>query len=232
MKYHVVEKFVSINGEGVNAGHISAFVRFAGCNLSCSFCDTKWANAPNVMYDELTESEIAAYVKEADVRFVTLTGGEPLYREGIIELLDELIKIPNLTVEFETNGSMNLKEIDTFRKYHDEKMRANQNLILFTMDYKLQASGMEEFMCTENFMYLDSKDTVKFVVGSHKDLERAKQIITEFNLAGQCHLYLSPVFESIDSADIVAYMIANHMNYATMQLQMHKFIWNPDQKGV
>ena len=85
--YSVVEKFVSINGEGTKAGQLAVFVRFAGCNLDCNYCDTQWANKHDVKYDILTEFEIYDYIKSTGVVNVTLTGGEPLLRDNIENLL-------------------------------------------------------------------------------------------------------------------------------------------------
>ena len=78
MIYKVVETFISINGEGQHAGELALFIRFAGCNLNCNYCDTRWANQPDVVYQEMTETEIKALVTDSGVRNVTLTGGEPL----------------------------------------------------------------------------------------------------------------------------------------------------------
>ncbi len=225
--YRVVEKFVSINGEGTNAGKLAAFIRFAGCNLNCSFCDTSWANEGDVPYGEESAEEIYQYVKESGVEYVTLTGGEPLLQKNMTELVKRLMELPYLTVEFETNGSILLKEMDEFRK----KM-GQQERILFTMDYKLPKSGMEQHMKRENFGCLGKTDTVKFVAGSREDLNRMKQVIEKNKLQRQCNLYVSPVFGSIEPSKIVEYLIEEKLVFVTMQLQMHKFIWDPDQRGV
>lgn len=225
--YQVVEKFVSINGEGQNAGKIAAFIRFAGCNLNCSFCDTKWANSENAPCEEESLEELVDYVREKNVRFVTLTGGEPLLREGMAELTRALLEVEGLTIEFETNGSVSLAEMDAIRRAKNAEDR-----VLFTMDYKLLVSGMEDHMKKDNFAHLLSKDTVKFVVGSMEDLERMRKIIKAHELSDKCGLYVSPVFGKIEPADIVEYIIANQLNEVTMQLQMHKFIWDPDKRGV
>ena len=84
--YQVVEKFVSINGEGRRAGELAAFIRFKGCNLQCSYCDTSWANEPGCESERLTKEEILSWIREAGVKNVTLTGGEPLLRKGMEEL--------------------------------------------------------------------------------------------------------------------------------------------------
>lgn len=221
MEYKVVEKFISINGEGKCAGQLAVFVRFQGCNLNCSYCDTGWANEDGASCELMTENDIYAYIKETGVRNVTLTGGEPLFQPGIEILLSKLAEDGSLRVEIETNGSVSLKKYKNF-----------ENTPEFTMDYKLPESGMTAFMCLENFSYLDKKDTVKFVAGSRKDLEEAKYIIEQYRLVGKCSIYLSPVFGKIDPADMVEFMIENKMNGVNLQLQLHKFIWNPEKRGV
>ena len=91
-EFKVAEIFTSINGEGTKAGQTAVFVRFTGCNLNCSYCDTKWANKPNAEYKLMTDREILSRIKETGIKNVTLTGGEPLLREGIHELLEEIAK--------------------------------------------------------------------------------------------------------------------------------------------
>ncbi len=220
-KYKVVEKFVSINGEGKRAGQLAAFVRFKGCNLRCGYCDTKWANDKNAPFTYMTDREIFDYVKHTGVKNCTLTGGEPLLQEGMEALLRLLSENKDLSIEIETNGSI---DISPFRDISDR--------ISFTMDYKQPSSGMEGYMCLSNFNILKSRDTVKFVSGTMEDLERAKEIMEKYKLRGKCGVYISPVFGSIEPSQIVEFMVSNKMNDVNIQLQMHKFIWEPDKKGV
>lgn len=221
MEYKVVEKFVSINGEGKRAGQLAVFIRFQGCNLNCSYCDTRWANTPDAPYEFMTEDEIYKYIRGEEVKNVTLTGGEPLLQPGIEVLLHKLAEHRNLSVEIETNGSVNL-----------EPFREICPAPVFTVDYKLGESGMSGRMYEENFGSLTSRDTVKFVVGSRQDLEQAKAVIEKYGLTGTCSIYFSPVFGKIEPADIVAFMADNKMNDVNLQLQLHKFIWNPQLQGV
>lgn len=106
--YAVAEKFVSINGEGRKAGELAVFIRFRKCNLRCSYCDTKWANTDHAQAEMMTEQEIADYIKASGVKNVTLTGGEPLLRENMEELIS-LLGESGFAVEIETNGSIPLK---------------------------------------------------------------------------------------------------------------------------
>lgn len=217
----VAEMFVSINGEGTLAGQLAVFVRFSGCNLCCSYCDTMWANQSDTPCRTMTAEEIYNEICKTGIRNVTLTGGEPLNRNDIFELMELLAKDSRLYVEIETNGSIPLKPFLSIK-----------NRPSMTMDYKLPSSGMEHSMYTENLNLLDSRDTVKFVSGSIGDLERAREIINEYKLTDRCAVYLSPVFGKIEPSTIVEYMKQNQMNGVTLQLQMHKIIWNPNAKGV
>lgn len=219
--FQVVEKFVSINGEGTRAGELAVFIRLKGCNLNCIYCDTKWANTQNAPYNMMNEFEIYKYIKDTGVKNVTITGGEPLNRENMKVLLKLLSVDENLRIEIETNGSIDLKE------YID----INQN-ISFTMDYKLPDSCMENYMCMSNMDLLRKNDTVKFVASSVADLYKAKEIIETYKLVGKCHIYISPVFGKIEPVTIVEFMKDNSLNDVKLQLQLHKFIWDPDKKGV
>ena len=147
---------------------------------------------------------------------VTLTGGEPLLQTGIADLIEALCRA-GFAVEIETNGAVPLAPF-------------SGTGASFTMDYKLPSSGMESKMCLVNFDCLRETDTLKFVCGSHKDLVRAKEIIDEYEPV--CKIYLSPVFGKIDPAEMVDFMKINHMTDVRLQLQLHKFIWHPDARGV
>lgn len=219
--FDVVETFVSINGEGTHAGQLAVFVRFAGCNLCCSFCDTMWANEPDVPCTRMTAAQICEAIDRTGVRNVTLTGGEPLLRDGMTALLRQLAQNLTRYIEIETNGSVPLAPFTGISPS-----------IAFTMDYKLPGSGMEAHMCTDNFALLSKQDTVKFVAGSHADLERALEIIRQYDLTNRCHVYFSPVFGKIQPVEIVTFMQQHVLNDVTMQLQMHKIIWDPEKRGV
>ena len=221
MVYKVVETFISINGEGQHAGELALFIRFAGCNLNCNYCDTRWANQPDVVYQEMTETEIKALVTDSGVRNVTLTGGEPLLQPGMYQLLETMGSLPDIRIEIETNGSVDIEPYMTLIRRP-----------AFTLDYKLPGSGMEAGMNMENYRYLTKEDTVKFVISDKTDLMRAREIIEQYQLEGRCGIYYSPVFGRIRPAEIVDDMREHRLNGVHMQLQMHKFIWDPEQRGV
>ena len=216
----VVEKFVSINGEGTRAGELAVFIRFQGCNLRCSYCDTMWANEPDCDYEEMTVQDIYQYIKSTGVKNVTLTGGEPLLQKEMNTLLRVLISDKDIRTEIETNGAVDLTPfIGDIRP-------------VFTMDYKLPGSGQEHAIKEANFAVLGKEDTVKFVSGSREDLERAKEIIEKYDLLGRTNVYFSPVFGAIEPVEIVSFLIENCMNSARLQIQMHKVIWDPKERGV
>lgn len=221
MKLKVVERFLSINGEGQQEGQLAVFIRFAGCNLTCSYCDTSWANEKDVPHTLMTSGEIYEYIKKTGVRNVTLTGGEPLLEPNIKELLLKLSADSSLQVEIETNGSVLL-----------DKFIGLENGPSFTMDYKLPSSGMEKLMALDNFKYLSRKDTVKFVSGSMEDLFRAKEIIEKYDLVNKTRVYISPVFGKINLDKIVEFMVENKLNGVNLQVQLHKIIWDPNKRGV
>ena len=221
MNFNIAEKFISINGEGVLAGQLAVFIRFCGCNLECSYCDTRWANTMKPPVEVLDEHQIYRYIKETGIKNVTLTGGEPLIQEGISVLLEKLASDQSLRVEIETNGSIPVVQFFSI-----------ENRPSFTIDYKLPGSGMEHEMYMLNFRHADMNDTVKFVVSDEADLARAKQVIEKFELQGKTNIYISPVFGKIQPEVLVDFLKENKLNNVNMQLQLHKIIWNPDKKGV
>lgn len=128
----VVEKFLSINGEGWRAGETALFIRFRGCNLRCSYCDTMWANEADCPFEEESPRALADYALQTGIRNVTLTGGEPLLQKDIKELIRLLLE-EGLRVEIETNGAVSIEGFEGARP-------------VFTMDYKLPSSGYESRM--------------------------------------------------------------------------------------
>ena len=217
----VAETFLSINGEGRRAGQLAFFIRFAGCNLACGYCDTKWANGSDAPFVPMTAEDLYAIARDCGAENVTLTGGEPLLQEDLPALLELLGRDGALYTEIETNGAVPLAPFLA--------LSARPS---FTMDYKLPGSGMERFMCLENLPLLTDWDTVKFVCGSRADLNRAAEIMGEYDLIHRTHVYLSPVFGQIDPGDMVEFMKERRLSGVNLQLQMHKFIWDPEKRGV
>lgn len=214
----VVEKFVSINGEGLRSGELAVFIRFANCNLRCSYCDTKYSFI-NPIYTEESIDELVKYVKSTGVKNVTLTGGEPLIQNEIKELMIELSNIGN-RIEIETNGSINIAPY------------LNIPNVTFTLDYKLKGSGMEKYMDLTNYDLLRKNDVIKFVVSDYDDLEKTKEIIKKYDLINKANCLISPVWGRIEFEEIVNFLKDNKLNDVKMQLQIHKIIWDKDKREV
>lgn len=214
----VNEIFSSIDGEGIRAGELATFIRLAGCNLRCNYCDTKYALAQD-SGKEMTVSEILEKVNEFNVKNITLTGGEPLIHKDIEKLIYKLIK-NGYKVNIETNGSVDIEKF--------------LNKCLITMDYKCPSSLMENTMMLENLEKLTENDVLKFVIRK-EDFNTVEKILREYKL--KSYIYISPVFNEIEISDIAEFMKKCNFNGINMskvrlQLQLHKIIWSPDMKGV
>lgn len=213
----VVEIFDSIEGEGIRVGLPATFIRLYGCNLKCSYCDSEYACVGD-NYAELDIDTILSLVNNLGHKYVTLTGGEPLIHPGATTLIHRLISA-GYKVNIETNGAVDLAgAMDT-------------NTII-TLDYKCPSSGMEHYMKLGNLSLLRSKDVLKFVVGSQEDLDKAYDIINTFKLEGKCNIFISPVFGKIEPKQIVESLLRTGLQEVRVQLQIHKFIWDPNMKGV
>lgn len=214
----VNEIFKSIEGEGIRAGFPAIFIRLHGCNLSCSYCDTRYS-CEGMEYKEKTIDEILSECyKFFPITRVTLTGGEPLLHDNAFELVRELTNA-GYEVNIETNGS--------FEVYQYTKMDG----VIVTMDWKSPSSGMNDKMLPENVRYLQPCDVLKFVVGSIADLAEAERIIKQYRPRSHC--FISPVFGKISMESIVSF-ITNHPTLidCRMQVQLHKIIWDPNKRGV
>lgn len=217
--YEIVEFFTSINGEGPFAGKLALFIRFKGCNLNCSYCDTKWANVASAPFNSYSLEQIVDLVRSSKVKHVTLTGGEPLTVPHLGKLLEALSQEEDVEVEIETNGSI---AIQSFSEVTGKKPR-------FTVDYKTPSSGENEKMFYPNYSHLSQGDVVKCVVGSMLDLEAALALYKKYEIK---EMYLSPVFGQIEAKAIVEFMKAHDMVDARLQIQLHKIIWHPEERGV
>lgn len=214
----VVEIFKSIEGEGKRAGLPCTFIRLFGCNLRCKYCDTKYGWSSKYAEDakEMSIEQIVEEAVKIGVPHVTITGGEPLIHDDLFLLLSELAK-RNFWVNVETNGTM-LPKCHSFPN------------IFYTMDYKTNASGMSDEMNMGAIQTLQSKDVLKFVVGSIEDCKQAKDIID--NIKPEAAIYFSPVFGEIEPKEIVEFLLNNEMYNCHVQMQLHKIIWPVDMRGV
>lgn len=211
--YKVNEIFKSIEGEGIRTGLPCTFIRLYGCNLCCKYCDTRYS-CENKEFTLMSKDEIVNKVKELGGSRVTITGGEPLLDLFLNELIIALRK-EHIEVNIETNGSLDI-----------QWCLAD----IITMDYKTSASGMEDRMMLSNLKALKETDVLKFVVGSKQDLDTMKRIIEEYE--PECRIYVSPVFGMIEAHELVEYVLENNLDNVTVQVQLHKIIWDPNKRGV
>ena len=221
--FNIVEKFLSVDGEGPSSGELATFIRFQGCNLRCSWCDTTYSWDKESTSEVLTAKEIYNYIKENGVTNVTLTGGEPLIQENIDELLELLNIDDNLKIHIETNGAV---DIEPFKKRH------KKNNISYIVDFKLPSSNMTNKMNLNNLKVVENSDVYKFVVGSNEDLQMAYELISKYDLTSKCLVYLSPVSGNIDMQEIVEFMKDKKLNKVRLQAQLHKIIWDKNARGV
>ncbi|WP_455663103.1 putative 7-carboxy-7-deazaguanine synthase QueE [Pradoshia sp.] len=221
--FKVIERFISIDGEGPTSGELAAFIRFEGCNLRCTWCDTKYSWDGSCSYEDQDAEGIYQYIKDSGARNVTLTGGEPLLQKDMFHLLDLLSLDSTLHIHIETNGAIDIG------KY---KVRYQGGNIRYIVDYKLPASGMERTMKKRNFEHVDQDDVIKFVIASEGDLQETWRIVNKHELTRKCRVFLSPVAESFEPKKIVEFMVSRKWHDVRLQVQVHKVIWPKDMRGV
>jgi 7-carboxy-7-deazaguanine synthase len=216
--FNIVEIFDSIDGEGKRTGYMATFVRLAGCNLRCSYCDTGYALSVKDAVENLTEEELLKRIHAYPWKRITLTGGEPMLYP--IQHLCEVLSSEGYDVNIETNGAVPL---------FDKRPSG----VFYTMDYKCTGSGMKKYMNLNNLARLDSKDVLKFVVESQEDLDDMKRVIhTYFQRDDVPQFYVSPVWGKIQPAELVEYVRNNKLSNVCVQVQLHKIIWDPNMRGV
>ena len=217
MKLDIYETFSSIQGESTRAGIPCFFIRLAQCNLRCSYCDTKRAQTLQNSH-EISIEELLKKAERSGLELVEITGGEPMLQaEGVCELARGLIRNGH-TVMIETNGSCDLATMPPE--------------VIRIVDWKTPSSGEDGKMFLPNFRSLRPCDEVKFVLSDENDYRFALEKIREFRLAEQTpNLLFSPVYGALNGADLVKWMLRDHAP-ARLNLQIHKYIWDPDREGV
>jgi 7-carboxy-7-deazaguanine synthase len=212
----VNETFLSIQGESTHAGRLCFFIRLAGCNLNCTYCDTDYAR-DSESGTSMTIEHLSSQAKISKVRLVEITGGEPLIHPNTPALCEALLD-EGLEVMVETNGSLPLSLLPPSVKK--------------IVDCKTPSSGMVEYNLYENFHILSKHDEIKFVILDYLDYEFALTIIEKYDLQNKIpNILLSPAWGKLDPKRLVGWMMAD-LPPARLQLQMHKIIWGPDKKGV
>ncbi|MGE3151084.1 MAG: 7-carboxy-7-deazaguanine synthase QueE [Nitrospiraceae bacterium] len=209
----VTEIFHSIQGESTFMGRSCVFVRLTGCALRCTWCDTKYS-----FYDgmEMDLEQVVAEVASYGCPLVEVTGGEPLHQPDAFVLLSRLCDA-GYEVLLETSGAVDIGPVD--RRSH------------IIMDVKCPGSGMIDRMVWSNLDKLSSKDEAKFVLQDRADYEWARDIVAKQELAYRCTVLFSPVFGKLDLQSLAEWILADRLP-VRFQVQLHKFIWSPERRGV
>jgi len=208
----VSEIFFSVQGETSRTGLPCSFVRFTGCDLRCGYCDTAYAfhGGRSIERDEIVEQ-----LSRFPTRFVTLTGGEPLLQKELPALAEALIA-KGFTVAVETHGQ--------------RSVAALPKMVIKIVDVKTPGSG-EVARDLSVLDELDSKDELKFVVCSRADFDWSLNLIREHGLEQRFHLLISPSFGVVEPRDLAGWMLEAGLQ-ARLNLQLHKYVWGPDARGV
>ena len=209
----VNEIFKSIQGESTYSGLPCIFIRLTYCNLRCTYCDTEYAfhNGKDMSIEEILD-----HIKPMKTKLVEVTGGEPMLQDNTIPLMKELLE-KNYDVLLETSGAISLKDVPSEVKK--------------IVDFKCPSSAMSDRNLWSIIDELNDKDEVKFVIGDQQDYRWTKSKINEYNLNQKWTVLLSPVFGKISLEKLAEWILEDNLD-VRLQLQMHKYIWDPDKQGV
>ncbi|MCF6157349.1 MAG: radical SAM protein [wastewater metagenome] len=207
------EIFKSIQGETSYSGLPCTFIRITGCNLRCSYCDTTYAYEEG---KEMSVDSILEYTRGCKTKLICITGGEPLSNSGVSSLIRELLK-ENYTVLVETNGSYDIRTIPR------EAIRI--------MDVKCPGSKMSHLMHWQNIGYLTKLDEVKFVLTSREDYDWMKGVIQKYDLSKITNITLGTAFNTVSPRSVVRWALEDNLEIR-FQLQIHKYLWEPNTRGV
>jgi 7-carboxy-7-deazaguanine synthase len=210
----VNEIFHSIQGESTHAGRPCVFVRLTACDLRCSWCDTPYA-----FYEgrKMAVDEVVTKVRDYGCDVVEITGGEPLLQKDVYPLMDHLLAEGH-TVLLETGGHVSVEQVPlgVFR----------------VIDVKCPGSGEADKMYWANLDCLRPTDEVKFVIKDRADYDFARRVVEERQLIGRCAAVLfSPVHGVLDPKPLAEWILADRLG-VRLQLQAHKYIWDPRTRGV
>ena len=212
-RLRIIEVYPSIQGESTWAGLPCVFVRLAGCNLRCTWCDSEFT------FKGGEHRSISDVVQEAcshEIDLVEVTGGEPLAHRQAVPLMEQLLA-RGKTVLLETSGSLDVSVVPQG--------------VHIIMDLKCPDSGEEQSNLWSNLDYLNKTSEIKFVIASQKDYEWAKSVCRKHELSERFEVLFSPVHGNIDPSHMVDWILADRLK-VRLQIQMHKVIWPPEARGV
>ncbi len=208
------EIFLSIQGESLATGLPCIFVRLTGCNLRCSYCDTTYSFNEG---SDMSIKDIISVIKSySPVKLVELTGGEPLLQKEIVQLVEDLIA-EDYRILIETNGTIPVKDIP--------------DVCTLVMDVKTPSAKVSSPFLVENLKYFNKDtDQLKFVISDSNDYNWSKLFIKENGLESY-NLLFSPNIDKLKPSTLAEWIIKDRLQ-VRFQLQIHKFVWNPEQRGV
>jgi len=209
----LTEIFYSIQGESSFIGRPCVFIRTTACNLRCTWCDTTYSFYGGA---EMSLDDIMQKVASYGCELVEITGGEPMLQKEIYELCDRLLAA-EYTVLIETGGSLDLSKLDP--------------RVIKIVDLKCPGSGEAEKNYWPNLEILQPHDQIKFVIADRTDYDWTLQVIQQYRLDARFHLLFSPVFGIMELRPLAEWMLADRVK-AQLQVQLHKFIWPPETRGV
>jgi 7-carboxy-7-deazaguanine synthase len=210
----VHEMYVSVQGESTHTGRPCAFVRLTACDLRCSWCDTPYAFTGG---KKMSVDEVVAEVEKLRCPLVEITGGEPLLQADVIPLMEKLIAAGH-EVLVETGGHLPITKLP--------------REVVAIVDVKCPGSGEAAKMHWPNLDALRSHDEVKFVIKDRADYEYARTVVREHDLASKTEAVLfSPVHAALAPADLAKWLLEDHLP-VRLQLQQHKYVWDPQARGV
>jgi len=215
MSLKVNEIFYSIQGESSFAGRPCVFIRLSGCNLRCAYCDTQYAYEAG---NEMDIKDILDKISVYNCRLVEVTGGEPLVQKETPELVRQLLD-KGYKVLLETNGSMDISIID--------------KQCIRIVDIKCPSSGEKDSNDLDNLKRLGNKDELKFVIADRADYDYAKEILElVYGICpGSVAVHFSPCFGKMDIRKLSHWILEDFLD-VRLNLQLHKLIWDPHEKGV
>jgi 7-carboxy-7-deazaguanine synthase len=210
----VNEIFHSVQGESTRAGVRCVFVRLTACDLRCSWCDTPYAFHEG---RKMSLQEVLETVASYGCPTVELTGGEPLLQKDVYPLMTALLDA-GYTVLIETGGHVSLAQVP--------------DAVIKIVDVKCPGSGEAHRMHWDNLSRLSAHDEVKFVIRDREDYDYARDVLTRYELDRRCAAVLfSPVHGVLDPRQLAEWVLADRLP-VRVQLQVHKYIWDPQTRGV
>lgn len=210
----VKELYLSLQGESSHQGLLCGFVRLTGCHLRCSYCDSEFAfrGGTRTPIDEVVKQVLAWKVPRVEI-----TGGEPLLQPGVYPLMEKLLAAGQIVL-LETSGAIDVREVP--------------DAVHAIVDMKTPSSGECDRNDFRNFDSMDSRDELKFVIGSRQDYEWSRQLISDHRLDQRpFSLLFSTVFTRLKPVELAQWIIDDRLP-VRFQLQQHKYVWEPEARGV